>query len=77
MSKTSDNETLIESAARPPMVLRSDAGLADIADQLMDQACNEGVALTGAGGPPVAASNRITGSSGPVTRRSNVDTSYT
>ena len=49
MSKTSE-ETAIEPAARPGMVLPPDAGMADVAERLIDQARNDGIALTGAGG---------------------------
>jgi len=50
MSKTNNNENAIEPAARPGMVLPHDAGMAEVAERLIDQARNDGIALTGAGG---------------------------
>lgn len=49
MSKTNKNESAIE-PSRPAMVLPPDAAVADVAERLVAQARNDGVALTGAGG---------------------------
>lgn len=40
----------IEVASSPSLMLPADAGLAAVADRLVEQACADGVALTGEGG---------------------------
>jgi len=53
MSKTRNTnnaETSIEASSQQGLVLPPDAVIADVADRLIGQARNDGVALTGAGG---------------------------
>lgn len=50
MSNTNTNEDTIEAVEPRELVLPRDAVVADVADRLIDQARNKGVALTGAGG---------------------------
>lgn len=49
MSKSNNKESAIE-PVKPGVVLPPDAAMAEVAERLVDQARNDGIALTGAGG---------------------------